>query len=496
VQQIGNATLNGEHAITKNFSVNWTGVWSKATFNRPDEGNLNLVTGISKDPATGNFVQAPLNLDATSYRKFAYSTDKDKAGYLNLHYRTQLGALQATWSAGGMYRNKTRNSSMDRYMLRPGNPSIQVYDGDISHNSFTVFNPEGTSDDALNYDAKENVGAAYGMVKLEYQHLEIAGGARYEHTSLSWNSYVPESKEGKTGSITYYDVLPSAHVKYNLSKQLALRASYYAAISRPNFYEVVPHVDISADDAEEDYPEKGVPTLKRTTSDNYDLRAEFYPHGLDQVLFGAFYKKLKNPIEYSLKDDGTYTYYQPGNFGNARNYGIEFDLTKYFRWFGIKANYTFTDSKITTTKVKRYSTATGQTSEEVNQTRPLQGQSKHIANLSLLVKDDNKTGLNAQLAFTYVGRRINTVSQFLNNDIWQKGFAQMDFSIEKRIARKWFIYAKVNNILNTPYELELRQPYTGGGVNGDVKYQTVGKNTFVRKDTYGANYLLGVKFKM
>jgi len=43
--------------------------------------------------------------------------------------------------------------------------------------------------------------------------------------------------------------------------------------------------------------------------------------------------------------------------------------------------------------------------------------------------------------------------------------------------------------------LEVRQPYTGTGVTGDVKYQTLGKNTFLRKDTYGANYLLGVKFK-
>ena len=495
VQQIANVTLNGEHAITKNFTVNWTGTWSKATFNRPDEGNLNLVTGVSKDPATGALIQAPLNLDATSYRKFSYSTDEDKVGYLNLNYRTQLGALHATWSAGGMYRNKTRNSQFDRYMLRPF-PSIQVYDGDISHNNFTVFNGEGTSDDALNYAAKEDVGAAYGMVKIEYQDLEITGGARYEHTELTWNSNVPDAVKGKTGSITYYDVLPSAHVKYNLNKQLAIRASYYSAISRPNFYEVVPHINIDADDAEEDYPEKGNPNLKRTTADNFDLRFEFFPHALDQILFGAFYKKLKNPIEYSLQDEGTYTYYVPGNFGNARNYGVEFDITKYFRWFGIKANYTFTDSKITTSKVKRYSTSTGQTNEQVNQTRPLQGQSKHIANLSLLLKDDNKTGLNAQLAFTYTGRRINTVSQFLNNDIWQKGFAQMDFSIEKKIARHWYIYSKINNILNTPYQLEIRQPYTGGGVSGDVPNQTYGKNVFVRKDTYGANYWLGIKFKM
>jgi hypothetical protein len=72
----------------------------------------------------------------------------------------------------------------------------------------------------------------------------------------------------------------------------------------------------------------------------------------------------------------------------------------------------------------------------------------------------------------------------------------MDFSVEKKIARRWFIYVKVNNILNTPYQLEIRQPYKGGSINGDAPYQENGKNLFVRKDTYGANYLLGAKFKL
>ncbi|MCS3798599.1 TonB-dependent receptor domain-containing protein [Niastella sp. OAS944] len=491
VQKIANTTIGGEQTFTRIFQVNWTAAWSKAIGNRPDEATLNLVTGVSKDPATGKMVEAPLNLDGTSYRQFAHSIDEDKNGYLNLIYQTQLGAIHATWSAGGMYRNKTRKSQYDSYSLRP-TPGIQVYNGDINNNTFSVFNGEGTSDNALNYTTEENVGAAYGMVKLEYNKLQVTGGARYENTDLTWNSNVPESVKGKTGSISYYDVLPSAHIKYSLDKTMAIRASYYSAISRPNFYEVVPH---TSGDPDADYVEIGNPNLKRTTADNFDLRYELYPKGLDQLLAGVFYKRLKNPIEYALEDEGTNTYYLPDNFGNATNYGFELDLAKYFRWFGIKANYTFTDSRITTSKVKRYSTATGQSTEAVDQTRPLQGQSKHIANLSLMVKHDN-IGLNAQLAFNYTGRRINTVSQFLNNDIWQKGFAQMDFSVEKKLARRWFVYAKINNILNTPYELEIRQPYTGNDITGDVPHQSVGRNVFVRKGTYGANYLLGVKFKL
>ena len=46
-------------------------------------------------------------------------------------------------------------------------------------------------------------------------------------------------------------------------------------------------------------------------------------------------------------------YYGPGNFGNATNFGLEVDAIKYFKQWGIKANYTYTNSTITTPKSKR-----------------------------------------------------------------------------------------------------------------------------------------------
>ncbi len=502
VQQIGNATLKGKHNLGNNFFIDWTAAYSKASLNRPDLATLEIGTGVNKDPVSGGPVYLPQTLNEST-REFTHSTDEDKSGYLNMTYRSFFGRVNVDWSAGGMYRDKERTSQYDNYTLRPGNPSNQNYNGDISQNNFVVFNGEGTSDNPLNYTASEKVGAAYGMVKVEYDKFLITGGARYEHTDLSWISNVEESVAGRTGSITYYDVLPSADIKYSLNKKQAIRLSYYSAISRPNFYEVIPHV---GGDADEDYQEQGNPFLHRTTADNFDLRYEYFPKGLDQLLAGVFYKRLKNPIEYALTNDafssgtngtnGTNLFYTPENFGNASNYGAELDLTKYWRWFGIKANYTFTNSSITTNKVLNFSIPGGDSSKVVTQTRPLQGQSRHIANLSLLFKDDNRLGLNAQLAFGFTSKRINTVSQFYLNDIWQKDFAQMDFSVEKRVMRRLYVYAKVNNILNTPYQLEILQPYTGSGVQGAVQYQTLGKNTFVRKDTYGTNYLLGVKFKM
>ena len=499
VQQILNFTLKGEHAIGGNFFLDWTGAYSKAILNRPDEATLNWDGGVQKDSYTGESVITKPTLERST-REFTHSSDEDKSGYLNLRYASTIAGARVDWTVGGMYRDKNRKSEYDVYRLDP-NPGGQNYDGDVNQNTWDVYNTTGTSDDPLNYTAEEKVGAGYGMVKIEAGPWLITGGARYEHTDLSWNSMVDNTVKGKTGSISYYDVLPSGNIKYAIDKRQALRASYYSGISRPNFYEVIPH---TLYDPESGQIEKGNPYLKRTTADNFDLRYEYYPKGLDQVLVGVFYKNIKNPIEYSItnipdpsepQSTSNNTYYIPQNFGNATNKGAELDITKYWRWFGVKANYTYTDSKITTTKQHAFPVADSTKTETPNQSRPLQGQSKHIANLSLLFKDDNKLGLNAQLAFQYTSGRISTVSQFYNYDIWQKAFAQMDFSVEKRVAHRWYVYAKVNNILNTPYELEVHQPYSTN-VNSFAPYQTPGKNIFMRKDTYGVNYLLGVKFKL
>jgi outer membrane cobalamin receptor len=261
--------------------------------------------------------------------------------------------------------------------------STQAYDGNIDNNKFELAsNRQGTPGDALNYDFTENVGAAYGQFKFTVGKLQTLGGVRYEHTAQSWLDAEPVTKDGKTGSIKYYDLLPSLSFKYMLSDKENLRASYYSAISRPNFYEIVPH---TSGDPDADYQEVGNTNLKHATADNFDLRYELFPKPLDQFLVGVFYKSIANPIEYALVSSSSNKdlVLEAGNFGTAHNYGLEVDITKYISHFGFRANYSFTQSEITTTKEEAYKDAGGNnTIKTVNQTRPLQGQSKHLGNLS------------------------------------------------------------------------------------------------------------------
>ncbi|WP_428329338.1 TonB-dependent receptor domain-containing protein [Mucilaginibacter sp.] len=495
VQQIYNFDLHGTHKLADQWKLDWHAVYSKATANSPDRAELTVGTAGTLN-SSGQVVREqpylPSNPDPEE-RIFEKNADENKSGYLNLTYSPKLFGTTVNFTAGGMYRDKTRNSAYDEYDLiqNAAVSSAQKFDGNIDNNSLVVQNTDGDASNALNYNFTEKISAAYGMFNFTAGKLSAVGGLRYENTNQSWVSNVnPSTIVGKTGTVTYFDVLPSLNLKYNFNDKQDLRFSYYSAISRPNFYELIPHV---VGDPDADYPEYGNPYLKRTTSNNLDLRYEFFPGLLDQFLGGVFYKNIKNPIEYAILQGqaGQTAILEPENFGTATNYGLEIDATKYMRNFGIRLNYTYTNSSISTTK--QQINPGNVTLSTVNQTRPLQDQSKNIGNLSFLYREA-KIGFDAQISAVYTGPRIYAVSPYLDNDIWQKGFVTLDVSAEKKVFKKFYVYAKATNLTNTPFQLEIRKPYTTQ--SNVLSYQTVGQNYFIRKDTYEQYYILGLRYKL
>ncbi|RYY20604.1 MAG: TonB-dependent receptor, partial [Sphingobacteriaceae bacterium] len=323
IQQVYNFNLQGNHEVFEHFHINWSSVYSRATAN-DNRSSIALNTGRTIQP-DGSVMQQPVTVDGNptggQTRIYGYNADEDKSGYLNFVYTPKIGGVKAELSAGGMYRNKTRNSTYDNYTLPLiGTNTTQTYNGDIGQNQFTVGTIQGTSNDALNYNFTENVGAGYGQFKFTVGKLQTLGGVRYERTNQNWFSALPSNQAGKTGSIKYYDFLPSLNFKYMLNDQQNLRLSYYSAISRPGFYELIPH---TGGDPDVDYQEVGNPDLKRVTAENFDLRYEFFPKVLDQLLAGVFYKNINNPIEYALEPNATKYVLKTDNFGRGSNYGFE-----------------------------------------------------------------------------------------------------------------------------------------------------------------------------
>jgi len=485
-QQIYNTTLQGEHKLfNEKLKINWSGVYSSAKNDVPEE------TSVTLNGLRTNFLDQRTTA-SKSTRRWSRNTDEDKAGYLDLTYSAAIAGLKVDFTAGGLYRDKQRSSFYNNYVFEPSAPK-SLYGVDFNNYTeinWDIQNPKGAVANSLTYNASEKTTAGYGMFNVKIEDLEVVGGVRVEHTNQGYDLLFPAGESKPKGSQVYTDVLPSLNLKYGLTAQQNLRASYFRSLNRPGFYEIVPSKVVY-----EEYTERGNPDLKRATADNFDLRYEFFPNSSDQLLIGGFYKNIQDPIEYTIQADTRGDlYYSAGNFGNAKNYGLELDYVKFISKFGFKANYTYTHSRITTSKTSRIRNSAGDLETiSVEQTRPLYGQAAHIANLSLLYKD-TQNGWDAQLAGSYTGDRINTVSQFVDNDLWQKGFIQMDASVEKKFKNKISVFIKAGNLLNTPTTLFIKGV---NAVNAGLPDQKDGKNeTLIRKDYYEQTYLLGLRYKL
>jgi TonB-dependent receptor len=490
-QTIFNSTFKGIHDFrNEKFRIDWSLAYGQAFNETPDNVQIN-------EHIVNNIITIDQNAGAT--RRWEHNSDRDKAGHVHFRYTVNVNQAKLDLSVGGMYRDKVRDSYFNEYTFKPYNESLpnprEVIKG-VNWNNFDEIsfevNAHGNLSDPLNYDATEKVSAGYLSGKMTFNRLQFTAGLRAEHTNQGYYLKFPVDGAQNEGKQKYIDYLPDFHVKYQIHKDANLRFSYVKAINRPSFFEIVPYSMIY-----EDYKERGNPDLKHTVADNFDLRYEYFPQPSEQFMLGFFYKKIKNPIEFGMVSGyGQDTYYMPVNFGNAGNFGFELDVMKYFNKFGIKANYTFTHSNITTTKMHVLpnpdaNAETNYITEYVDQTRPLFGQAKHVANLSLLVKDA-KHNWDGQLAFAYTGNRLCIVSRYVDEDSWQAGYVHLDASLEKRFKCGLSIFIKASNLLDTPMLQYVKANDANKAGTGLERYKG---GIVERKEYYGRNITLGIKYK-
>lgn len=507
-QDIYNSTLHGEHKLSNRFNINWNATYSVAKQQIPDMATFEVDYAKTKN-ADGT-MSLPLNFVALKgmSRQWSHNTDKDIAGYLNFVYDTRVKNTDLQLSWGGLYRHKIRDNYNIKYSLSAtSNTFTSINDAQYAFNIASGNSPYGEGGTGRNYNIKEDIASGYGQFKWTLTpKLQAIGGVRVENTNQHYTTNLPADANAQFGHIYYVDILPSLHFKYAIDNEQNIRTSYFRSLVRPGFVEMIPQdIPASENDA---YEQQGNPYLKHTTADNYDLRYELFPKGKgsDQILIGGFLKRIYNPIEVTFShysviggnpSPGT-NILTPTNVGNVTNYGAEFVFTKFIGKFGINANYTYTHSATTTDKYYlSYDTVSkSNVTSSRSQTRPLQGQAKHIANVSFIFKNP-KTGTDIQLAYVYTGERIALVNTFYNLDTWQSPYSQLDFSFEQKIVKKLAIYGKINNLLDFKTRYFIKQPYVIGNTLNKIPGQDdAAHSIFVQQDIYKISYLFGLRYKL
>jgi TonB-dependent Receptor Plug Domain/CarboxypepD_reg-like domain len=460
--------LSGQHFLSSAFRLDWSGVYSNAGNKQPDVATISNVFLINSD-----FTQTPVYFNGIT-REWLKNDDQGYSGLLNLDYHKKWKAGDLEAKIGGLYRYMSRYNTEDDYNLVP--PTTNSSGGAASKPLWTniydvqwvVFNTAGTGYNPNNYHATELIFAEYAMLRYRTEKWEAGGGLRVENTNDNWDIKVHSATAPSFGGQIYQDFLPSFFAKIKFTNREYLHFSYYRSIARPNYYELVP--------AETSSPSSNIivngnPFVIHSVADNFDIRYELFPKGEQQLFLGVFYKHIQDPIELRISADGAAAgrfYEQPLNSNPATNLGGEISFTQYWGHFGITGNYTYTHSAISSDQL----TYQGKI---VSPTRPMEGQTNNICNLSLLYKD-SPHGIFAQLAYEFQGRTLAATSTYAGSDYIQQSMSTLAFSAEKDIHKHFTVFGKFNNLLNTPVK------------------QYVQNTILVVQNIYKATYNIGIRY--
>lgn len=507
-QTISIADLAGDHVITDVLKVDWHAVYSLAKNELPDDGVF--MRSARMDVESGHYLdETPYFQDSPNTRAWERNSDEDISFFLNGTYDIPSIALLDRIKIGGLFRSKVRDNFYRYYKYN----SIMALTGvrgegwdnfgDLPWEDFTNGFGDG-NESSLVYDADERITAGYINTNWRYDDLSVQVGLRAEHTQQGYVINPLSASSNATDlerSQSYLNFFPSVSLKYALNESTFLKSTYYKAISRPGFFEIVP-TRRSSGGGDSFFHEEGNPELRPTIAHSFDLRYELFPTALDQILVGVFYKRLLDPIEYGFHQttnpDGSprvrTSTIVPQNFGTANNFGIELDYTRYFEEFGVRLNYTYTNSNITATKLIGSQTpGSANQYDLVEENRTLQGQSDHIGNAALLYKN-LPNQWDAQLVLNYTGRRLAFVSPFEGADHFMSPMAVLDLSVEKGFGR-YVVFLKANNLLDTPYKLTIGRGLAvpeGHYPHQESPYEYAN----VREDRYGVAFRLGFRFKL
>ena len=292
-------------------------------------------------------------------------------------------------------------------------------------------------------DVKEKDSAAYLMANLAGNKWRGNVGVRVVRTQQTTVTNVPGGEnpigqENIFGTYTptivkhsYTDVLPSANIKFDLSKDLVARAAVAKTMARADYSALVGAVNLNDQLLT---GTGGNPDLKPIRSTNYDATLEWYFAPKAMLSVGAFFMDMKSyvtfgtaPVTYynnTFKKFNTYVIQSPTNIG-AKNKGVELSYQQgLWGGFGVVGNYTYTNGK-------------------ADDGAAVVGSSRGTYNLEGYYEDER---LSARLAYTY--RSSFLAGLFSSSPQYVHGVGNLAASLNYKIDERYSLTFDVLNLNN------------------------------------------------
>jgi TonB-dependent receptor len=279
--------------------------------------------------------------------------------------------------------------------------------------------------------------AGYVMANLHVERLRMNFGLRVVNTGETSEGYQgsdfdPSTLTPVSVSNHYTNFLPAANLRYDLTDDLLLRATYSRTVTRPDLSYLNPSVTIESGPRT---GSRGNPDLQPYQADQSDLGLEWYFRKQGLIAATAFVKQIDSLITLTTTQvnttylnqithepvTGPIAFTEPTNGNSARVVGLESTIQSSFfflpgrlRDFGGILNYTYADS------------SSAFTDQSGARTTSLPGLSKNSYNAVLYF--DNGP-LNSRLAYAWRDDYLPTTAGQFGASVFTKAYGQLDYSI-------------------------------------------------------------------
>lgn len=312
---------------------------------------------------------------------------------------------------------------------------------------------------ANNYDVREQIYAGFVMGTFRYDWGSVVGGARIEHIK---NRGIALANIGLVNAGSDQTlVFPSLHLNYNLDDTKKLRLSFNSGAARADYDLLRPNVVVN--DANQSIS-GGNPAVQPERAYGIDAYVEWYIRPQGYLMAGIFAKKVEdvlytqrrtfgsNALDSGGIDRSGYQFSGITNGGEGRVFGAEvaaqlqlepwtetLGLPAWMGGFGINANLTLNDSKVTKPAVGTV---------PARQVR-LPGTSDVVYNAGVYYE---KYGLSMRVQYQRRSKWLDGIADDLADagDTYWAADDELDFSARYAFNSNFEVYFDATNLLDNP----------------------------------------------
>jgi outer membrane receptor protein involved in Fe transport len=269
---------------------------------------------------------------------------KDREVSAELSHRRDLGAARLEF--GVQVSDKDRDTDISEVRNR-----VTIPNPPAARPALGAYGPLAPATGGLNTIEERRIDP-FVMLSGERGPMVWEAGLRWENTDTTIEDATAPAASRKVDN-DYSFLLPSAHLRWNLSADDRVKVSVARTVRRPNFDFLSPAL-LEAELGDNDL--LGNPNLKPETAWGIDVGFERRLGSRGVAGVNVFYRDVKDLIEVAstgqVGSEGAGTFVlQPRNTGDGSVWGVEFDLSTSLSAFGfddtgVFLNYSWLDSDV------------------------------------------------------------------------------------------------------------------------------------------------------